>query len=141
MTFAPTSISSRLEDMIVQKSPAPPLYSEHSLVTWRSPLRAMLLSFWTASPSGIRRWWESTLIPRRRSGVWLGGHDVRVDQLLVLLLEGKGRVSDHLRISGFTEGEGTEAWDQARAAGFTESTGLGQDRLTAASRARANQLR
>jgi hypothetical protein len=31
---------------------------------------------------------------------------------------------------GFSEEEMREAWDEARAAGFTESTGLGQDRLT-----------
>src|SRR5438093_8801217 len=41
MTFAPAWISSTFEDVIVQKSPAWPLYSEHSLVSWRSPLRAM----------------------------------------------------------------------------------------------------
>jgi hypothetical protein len=33
ITLAPASISSRFEDVIVQKSPARPLYSEHSLVT------------------------------------------------------------------------------------------------------------
>jgi len=49
-----------------------------------------------------------------------------LDQLLVLLLDGKGRVADHLESLGFTEDEVMEAWDQARAAGFTESTGLGQ---------------
>jgi len=27
------------EDLIVQKEPAPPVYPEHSFVTWRSPLR------------------------------------------------------------------------------------------------------
>ncbi len=31
---------------------------------------------------------------------------------------------------GFSEDEMRDAWDQARAAGFAESTGLGQDRLT-----------
>ena len=60
-------------------------------------------------------------------------------QLLVLLLEGNRRVADHLRIVGFTEDEIMEAWDQARAAGFTESTGLGQDRLTEAGRVRASE--
>lgn len=45
-----------------------------------------------------------------------------LDQLLVLLIEGKGRVADHLRIAGFNEDEVMEAWDQARAAEFTEST-------------------
>jgi hypothetical protein len=35
----PTSISVTSEDVIVQTSPAWPVYSEHSFVTWRSPLR------------------------------------------------------------------------------------------------------
>ena len=39
MTFEPTSISGRFEDVIVQKSPARPQYSEHSFVTWSAPLR------------------------------------------------------------------------------------------------------
>jgi len=60
-----------------------------------------------------------------------------VDQLLVLLLEGNRRVADHLRIAGFSEDEVMEAWDQARAAGFTEWTGLGADRLPEAGRRRA----
>ena len=63
-----------------------------------------------------------------------------VDQLLMLLLDGKGRIVDHLRLAGFTEDEVMEAWDQGRAAGFTESTGLGQDRLTEKGRARALRL-
>jgi hypothetical protein len=62
-----------------------------------------------------------------------------LDQLLVLLLEGKSRVADLLRVAGFTEDEVMEAWDQARAAGFTESTGLGQDRLTEKGRIRASE--
>lgn len=53
-----------------------------------------------------------------------------VDQLLVFLLEGKSRVGQDLMAAGFTEEEMREAWDHARAAGFTESTGSGQDRLT-----------
>jgi hypothetical protein len=64
-----------------------------------------------------------------------------VDQLLTVLLEGKGRVSEQMRIAGYTEDGVMEAWDQARAAGFTESTGLGADRLTEKGRARANELR
>jgi hypothetical protein len=63
-----------------------------------------------------------------------------VDHLLVLILGGKRRVADHLRTAGFTEDEVIEAWDQARAAGFTESTGLGADRLTEKGRARASGL-
>jgi hypothetical protein len=64
-----------------------------------------------------------------------------VDQLIVLLIEGNRRVADHLRIAGFSEDEVMDAWDRARAAGFTESTGLGQDRLTDKGRARARQSR
>jgi hypothetical protein len=63
-----------------------------------------------------------------------------VDQLLVFLLEGKDRVSDQMRLVGYTEDEVMEAWDQARAAGFTESTGLGQDRLTESGRLQASTL-
>jgi hypothetical protein len=59
-----------------------------------------------------------------------------VDQLLVLLLEGKSRVSHHMKDEGYTEAEIREAWKKARAEGWTESTGLGQDRLTDAGRAR-----
>jgi hypothetical protein len=39
MTLEPTSICLRFEDVIVQKEPGRPLYSEHSLVTWSTPLR------------------------------------------------------------------------------------------------------
>ena len=63
-----------------------------------------------------------------------------VDQLLVFLLEGKSRVATQLMAAGFNEEEVRAAWDQARAAGFTESTGLGQDRLTEAGRTRARYL-
>jgi hypothetical protein len=64
-----------------------------------------------------------------------------VDQLLLFLLEGKRRVAAQMMSVGFSETEMRDAWDQALAAGFTESTGLGQDRLTEKGRARANELR
>jgi hypothetical protein len=64
-----------------------------------------------------------------------------VDRLLVFLMEDRRTVLDHMATAGYTEDQIREAWDQARAAGFTESTGLGQDRLTAAGRSRANELR
>src|SRR6185437_219117 len=35
-----TLIAGRFEDVIVQKSPALPLYCEHSLMTWRSRVRS-----------------------------------------------------------------------------------------------------
>jgi hypothetical protein len=55
-----------------------------------------------------------------------------VDRLLVFLMEDRRTVLDRMATAGYTEDQIREAWDQARAAGFTESTGLGQDRLTAA---------
>jgi hypothetical protein len=64
-----------------------------------------------------------------------------VDQLLVFLLDAKRRVAQEMTSAGFSEDEMRDAWDQARAAGFTESTGLGQDRLTKEGRARGNGLR
>src|SRR6476619_6904385 len=44
MTLEPTLISGMFEDVIVQKSPAWPVYCEggHSFVTWSSPLRGEL---------------------------------------------------------------------------------------------------
>src|SRR5437660_3482412 len=42
MTFVPTSISLRFEDVIVQKPPARRVYREHSFVTWSAPLRGEL---------------------------------------------------------------------------------------------------
>ena len=51
MTFEPTSIAFRLDDVIVQKEPAWPLYWEHSLVAWRAPLRGELPA-WLRTPAG-----------------------------------------------------------------------------------------
>lgn len=39
MTFMPTLIAGRFEDVIEQYPPAAPLYAEHPFVAWRSPLR------------------------------------------------------------------------------------------------------
>src|SRR6187431_2794413 len=39
MTLEPTSMASTFEDVIVQNWPAWPAFSEHSFVTWSSPLR------------------------------------------------------------------------------------------------------
>jgi hypothetical protein len=64
-----------------------------------------------------------------------------VDQLLVFLLEGARTVLDRMATAGYHEDQIREAWNHAREAGFTESTGLGQDRLTEAGRARAGELR
>jgi hypothetical protein len=46
-----------------------------------------------------------------------------------------------MRALGCSETQVLAAWDQARAAGFTESTGLGQDGLTEKGRARVHELR
>src|SRR5215468_7310485 len=63
MTFAPTVISSRFEVMIVQKSPERPVYSEHSLTRWRSPLRPIAVPLLAS----VRR--RST----RMAGVYVAG--------------------------------------------------------------------
>lgn len=64
-----------------------------------------------------------------------------VDQLLVLLLEGRGSYFTRMLAFGFTEEQVGEAFDEARRAGYTEATGLGADRLTDQGLARARQLR
>ncbi|HJQ94970.1 MAG TPA: hypothetical protein VJ935_04585 [Acidimicrobiia bacterium] len=63
-----------------------------------------------------------------------------VDTLLALLVEDTRNIPARMRAAGFGETELLEAWDKARKLGFTESTGLGQDRLTEAGRAKANYL-
>lgn len=61
-----------------------------------------------------------------------------VDQLLAILTgPNPGFASQQLRAAGYAEDEIRGAWNYARAAGYTERTGLGQDRLTDAGRARA----
>ena len=42
-----------------------------------------------------------------------------------------------IRAAGHTQDEISAGWREARSAGYTESTGLGMDRLTPAGRARA----
>src|SRR5919201_2163993 len=53
MTFEPTSIAFRLDDVIVQKEPAWPLYCEHSFVAWRAPLRAVGVAELAVVPSAV----------------------------------------------------------------------------------------
>ena len=61
-----------------------------------------------------------------------------VDQLLAILAGPNPEfASRQLRAAGHSEDEIRGAWNFARATGYTESTGLGQDRLTPAGRARA----
>ena len=63
-----------------------------------------------------------------------------VDQLLVFLLEDRRTVLDRMATAGYDEDQLREAWDEARASGFTESTGLGADRLTEEGRSKARSL-
>lgn len=65
----------------------------------------------------------------------------KVDHLLTFLLERRSRVGAEMMRIGYSEDQVREAWDEAREAGFAESTGLEQDRLTDAGRSRANELR
>ena len=60
-----------------------------------------------------------------------------VDQLLVCLVERPRNVPMAMREAGHTQQDISAAWREARQAGFTESTGLGMDRLTVAGKARA----
>jgi len=63
-----------------------------------------------------------------------------VDRLLSILAgPNPGAASRQLMAAGYTEDEVRGAWNFARSAGYTESTGLGADRLTAAGKARATE--
>ena len=63
-----------------------------------------------------------------------------VEQLLAILAGPKpGFASQQLMAAGYAEDEVRGAWNFARSAGYTESTGLGADRLTPAGRARATE--
>ena len=65
-----------------------------------------------------------------------------VDQLLTLLARpDPGFAAQELQAAGYSEDEIMGAWNYARAAGFTESSGLGQDRITPAGRERAATIR
>ncbi len=64
-----------------------------------------------------------------------------VDRLLAILAGPNPRAaSRQLMAAGYTEDEVRGAWNFARSAGYTESTGLGADRLTAAGKARGREL-
>ena len=61
-----------------------------------------------------------------------------VDRLLAILAGPNPRLaSQQLMAAGHTEDEVRGAWNFARSAGFTESSGLGRDRLTPSGKARA----
>ena len=64
------------------------------------------------------------------------------DRLLsILICSDRSTATRQLMAAGYTEDEVRGAWNFARSAGYTESTGLGADRLTPAGKARAAQLR
>ena len=54
--------------------------------------------------------------------------------LLVFLVEDTDNIAAAMSAAGFSEDEVRGAWNYARRAGYTEATGLGQDRLTDAGR-------
>ena len=59
-----------------------------------------------------------------------------VERLLAILAGPNSRLaSQQLMVAGHTEDVVWGAWNFARAVGYTESSGLGRDRLTAAERA------
>ena len=61
-----------------------------------------------------------------------------IDRLLVILSGPDGGTASRSLIeAGYSDDEVIGAWNFARAAGYTEPTGLGTDRLTTAGRARA----
>lgn len=62
------------------------------------------------------------------------------DTLLTLLLVDTRNIPARMAAGGYTEDETRGAWNYARQAGYAEATGLGQDRLTVAGRARASDL-
>ena len=63
------------------------------------------------------------------------------DRLLSILIgPDRSTATRQLIAAGYTEDEVRGAWNFARAAGYTESTGLGMDRLTAAGMARAKEV-
>ena len=65
-----------------------------------------------------------------------------LDELLAILAgPNPGFASQQLHAAGYGEDEVRGAWNFARAAGYTESTGLGADRLTSAGRRRIQEIR
>ena len=65
-----------------------------------------------------------------------------VDRLLVILSgPDSGTASRQLIEAGYSDDEVRGAWNFARAAAYTEPTGLATDRLTPAGQARATAIR
>lgn len=62
-----------------------------------------------------------------------------VDRLLSILIgPDRSTATRQLMAAGYTEDEVRGAWNFARATGYTESTGLGADRLTPAGKAKVS---
>lgn len=59
------------------------------------------------------------------------------DQLLIFLVEDRRDIPARMTAAGYSEDEIRGAWNYAHQAGYTEPTGLGQDRLTDAGKERA----
>lgn len=64
-----------------------------------------------------------------------------IDQLLICLVDQPRKVPMAMRAAGHTQDQISEAWREARRAGYTEATGLGMDRITPVGQARAAQVR
>lgn len=64
-----------------------------------------------------------------------------VDQLLIFLVDKPRNVPMAMREAGHSQDEISSAWREGRTSGFTESTGLGMDRLTSVGKARAAEIR
>ena len=62
-----------------------------------------------------------------------------VDTLIALLVEDAKNIAARMAAAGYSPDEIAGAWSDARAFGFTDSSGLGQDRLTDGGRARAKK--
>ena len=63
-----------------------------------------------------------------------------VDRLIVCLFDRVRNVPMAMRDAGYTQDHVSAAWREAQAAGLTESTGLGMDRLTEAGKLRGREL-
>lgn len=63
-----------------------------------------------------------------------------VDRLLICLVEQPRNVAMAMRTAGYTQEQISEAWREARSSKFTESTGLGQYRLTESGRMSGKDL-
>ena len=64
-----------------------------------------------------------------------------VDRLLLYLIDGVKNVMMAMRIDGYSADEVSAAYNEARRLGWTESTGLGTDRLTPAGWVRAADIK